>query len=244
MKQYIDQTSNEHRYSTQICSKVSTLFIGLMVFGFISCGVTENNEPEIDELSDFELAANLFEELINDPDNITILFPDQDPGIPIYARVGPILNQFFVTDGQLVIPFYRDPECIRGDFNFLTYYDPPAAFGCDLTVEGKFVIEADSDQGTFPIMAYTEGSQVPVWIVDWAGFQALIESESVTLTDIEALNPIKGVAQKYEEYLSPRIHEHEVIIEAIGTIPGTNQQFSFSITHRGDQIERITLEIE
>jgi hypothetical protein len=244
MKKYKDQINNINRYSTQICSKISTLLMGLMLFAFISCGITDNNDPEIDEPTDFELAAMSFEELMEDPGNITILFPDEDPGIPIYARVGPILNQFFVTDGQLVIPFYRDPECIRDDFNFLTYYDPPAAFGCELTVEGKFVIEADAEQGTFPIMAHTEGIQVPVWIVDWAGFQALLETESVTLPDLEALNPIKGVAQQYEEYLSPRIPEHEVIIEASGTITGTDQQFSFSLTHRGDQIERVTLDLD
>ncbi|MDZ7757758.1 hypothetical protein [Rhodohalobacter sp.] len=244
MKQVIDQISKKRRYSTQFCSNVSTLFMGLMLFACISCGVTDNNDPEIDDPTDLELAAMSFEELMEDPNNSTILFPDEDPGIPIYARVGPILNQFFVTDGHLVIPFYRDPECIRDDFNFLSYYDPPVAFGCELTVEGKFVIESDAEQGTFPIMAHTEGTQVPVWIVDWAGFQALLETESVTIPDIEALNPIKGVAQQYEEYLSPRMNEHEVIIEAEGTIPGTDQQFTFSLTHRGDQIERISLDIQ
>lgn len=218
--------------------------MGMMFFAFISCGITDNNELEVDEPTDLELAAMAFEELMEDPNNITIQFPDEDPGIPIYARVGPILNQFFVADGQLIIPFYRDPECIRDDFNFLSYYDPPVAFGCDLTVEGKFVIESDAEQGTFPIMAYTEGVQVPVWIVEWAGFQALLKTESVTLPDIEALNPIKGMAQQYEEYLSPRMNEHEVIIEAAGTISGTNQQFSFSLTHRRDQIEQIILDIE
>jgi hypothetical protein len=244
MKQYIDQISNKNRYSTQFFSKVLTLFMGLMLFACISCGVTDNNDPEIEEPTDLELAAMSFEELMDDPGNVTIHFPDEDPGIPIYARVGPILNQFFVTEGQLIIPFYRDPECIRDDFNFLTYYDPPAAFGCELTVEGKFVIEADTEQGTFPIMAHTEGTQVPVWIVDWPAFQELVETESVTLPEIEALNPIKGVAQQYEEYLSPRMNEHEVIIETAGTIPGTDQQFTFSLTHRGDRIERISLKFE
>jgi hypothetical protein len=218
--------------------------MGLTLFASVSCGVTDNNDPGIEEPTDFELAAMSFEELMADPNNITILFPDEDPGIPIYARVGPILNQFFVSDGQLVIPFYRDPECIRNDFNFLTYYDPPIAFGCELTVKGKFVIEADAEQGTFPIMAHTEGNQVPVWIVDWAGFQELIENESVTLPNIEVLNPIKGVAQQYEEYLSSRMNEHEVIIEASGKIPRTGQQFTFSITHREDRIERISFNIE
>jgi hypothetical protein len=89
-------------------------------------------------------------------------------------------------------------------------------------------------------MAHTTGTQVPVWIVDWPAFQALLENESVTLPDIEALNPVKGVAQHFEEYLSPHFEEHEVIIEAGGTIPGTAQNITFSLTYRGDQIEGIT----
>lgn len=221
-------------------SKVAIALLGFMLFASISCGVTDNQ----DNNSDLEQAKILFEQLTQDPDNVIINFPDDDPGIPIYARVGPILNQFFVSEGQLVIPFYRAPECISDTFNFLSYYDPPAAFGCELTVEGEFVIEADAEQGSFPIMAHTVGSQVPVWIVDWSEFQNLLESESVTLPDIEALNPIKGVAQKYEEYLSPRMDKHEVIIEATGIIPETDQQFTFSLTHRSDQIEQISLVIE
>ncbi|GEM_PF-1557451 len=222
---------------------VSATLICIIIFAFMACGTTDSNDND-DVLTELEQASILFGELMEDPGNVTILFPDEDPGIPIYARVGPILNQFFVTNGQLVIPFYRDPDCIRDDFNFLTYYDPPAAFGCDLTVQGKFVIEADAEQGAFPIMAHTEGTQVHVWVVDWAGFQALMENESVTLPDIEALNPIMGVAQQYEEYLSPRIDEHEVIIEANGSISGTGQQFTFALTHRGDRIESISLSIE
>jgi hypothetical protein len=220
---------------------VSATLLGIIIFAFLACGTTDSNN---DILTDLEQASILFEQLTDDPGNVTILFPDEDPGIPIYARVGPILNQFFVTDGQLVIPFYRDPECIRGDFNFFAYYDPPVAFGCDLTVKGKFVIEANAEQGTFPIMAHTGGTQVPVWVVDWAEFQALMENESVTLPEIETLNPIMAMAHHYEEYLSPRMDEHEVIIEASGTIPGTGQQFTFVLTHRGDQIEKILLEIE
>ncbi|MCA1803440.1 MAG: hypothetical protein LC662_13395 [Rhodothermaceae bacterium] len=222
--------------------KTSTALLCIVLLAAMSCGVTNNDDDE--NMSDLEMAKLRFEQLIQKSGNITIPFPDQDPGIPIYARVGPILNQFFVTNGRIVIPFYRDPGCIPDDFNFLTYYDPPTAFGCDLTVQGRFVIENDAEQGDFPIMAHTTGTQVPVWIVDWPGFQALLENESVTLSEIEALNPVKGVAQQYEEYLSPRFQEHEVIIEASGTIPGTSQKFNFGLTHRGDQIEGISLVID
>lgn len=218
----------------------SAILLGFVLIATISCMATDNN----DVLSDLEEAKLKFEQHMENPKNMTIPFPDEDPGIPIYARVGPILNQFFVTDGLLVIPFYRDPDCIRDDFNFLTYYDPLAAFGCELTVEGKYVIENDAEEGDFPIMAHTEGSQVPVWIVDWNDFEALIENDSVTLSDIEALNPIIAIAQQYEEYLSPRMNEHEVIIEAEGIVSGSDQQFKFSLTHRGDQIESISLVID
>ncbi len=222
-------------------SKVLIALMGCMLFALLSCGISDDNNSV---QTDLEQAKVIFEQLMEDPENVTILFPGDDPGIPIYARVGPILNQFFVADGQLVIPFYRDPECIRDDFDFLTYYDPPAAFGCELTVKGKFVIEEDAEEGDFPIMAHTEGEEVPIWIVDWPEFQTLMEQESVTITDLEALNPIKGLAHQYEEYLSPRINEHQVIIEAEGTIQATGEQFSFSLTHRGDQIESITLRID
>lgn len=242
MKKYINHFIRLPENNTQISTKLSAVLVTLVLFAAISCGVTESNNS--DDPSDLEMAALVFEELMQNSDNITISFPDDDPGIPIYARVGPILDQFFVTDGMLVIPFYRNPDCIRDDFNFLTYYDPPAAFGCELTVEGKFVIESDAEQGSFPIMAHTEGIQVPVWIVNWSEFQTLIESESITLPDIEALNPMKGVAQQYEEYLSPRMNEHEVIIEATGILSDNDQQFVFSVTHRGDQIEKISLMID
>jgi hypothetical protein len=228
------------RLPALICSGASTALLGIVLLASMSCGVTDDNDVP----TDLEQAKLRFEQLTQNPGNITIPFPDQNPGIPIYARVGPILNQFLVTDGRLVIPFFRDPACIPGDFNFLTYFDPPAAFGCDLTVHGRFVIENDAQEGDFPIMVYTTGSHVPVWFVDWTGFQALMETGSVTLTEIEALNPIKGVAQQFEEYLSPRFDAHEVIIEAGGNIPGTNQKFTFGLTHRGDQIELISLKIK
>jgi hypothetical protein len=221
-------------------SKIATTFIVFLMFASVPYGVTGNYDVQ----SDLENAKMKFEQLTQDYDNATIYFPEDDPGIPIYARVGPILNQFFVTNGYLVIPFYRDPECIRDNFNLLNYYDPPAAFGCELIVKGKFVIETDAKEGAFPIMAHIEGIQMAVWIVGWPDFQGLMESGPVTIADLEALNPMKGLSLQYEEYLSPRLQEHEVIIEAGGIIEATGEEFTFSLTHRGDQIERISLDIK
>lgn len=221
-------------------SKLPGFIIGLLLFIPLSCDGTEENPT----LTDLEKARMSFDSLLEEPENMVIAFPDEDPGIPIYARVGPILNQFFVAGNQLVIPFYRNPECIPDSFNLLNYYDPPAAFGCELMVQGRFVIEKDAEEGQFPIMAHTTGSEVPVWIVDWSGFQSLKANGAVTIVDLEALQPIKATALQFEEYLSPRINEHQVIIEAEGTVPDTDQKFLFHLTHEGDQIQSIVLEIE
>jgi hypothetical protein len=245
MKNYVNLFNSSSGYflsglfKVQI-SKLPGLIIGLLLFIPLSCDSTEQNPS----MTDLEKAKMSFDSLLEDPENMVISFPDEDPGIPIYARVGPILNQFFVTGNQLVIPFYRNPECIPDSFNLLNYYDPPAAFGCELMVQGRFVIEKDAEEGQFPIMAHTTGSEVPIWIVDWTGFQSLRANGAVTIVNLEELNPIKATALQFNEYLSPRINEHQVIIEAKGIVESTDQKFLFQLTHREDKIETILLEIE
>ena len=54
----------------------------------------------------------------------------------------------------------------------------------------------------------------------------------------------KGTAQQYEEYLSLRMNEHQVIIEVAGTISGTDQHFTFHLTHRADKVVTISLDYE
>jgi hypothetical protein len=223
-----------------VISKSPILIIALIFFLPLSCESTEE-EPT---MTDLVLAQKSFDSILKDPDNMVIHFPDEDPGIPIYGRVGPILNQFFIAGDHLVIPFYRNPVCIPDSFNLLNYYDPPAAFGCELMVQGSFVIEKDAEEGQFPIMAYTSGTEVPVWIVDWAGFQSLMEEGTVTIVDLEELNPIKATALQFEEYLTPRINEHQVIIEATGSVLDSEEGFYFSLTHKGDKIKQIQLEFK
>lgn len=220
-------------------SALSVTLIGLLLFISLSC---ETSDDEV-VISDLEKAEMVFTDLLQDPENTSVLFPEEDPGIPIYARVGPILNQFFVTDDQLVIPFYRDPQCVSDNFNLLNYYDPPAAFGCELTVEGRFVIEKEAEAGDFPIMVHTVGNQVPIWVVNWPDFQMQMESGSVTMADLKAMNPTIGMADSFDEFLSPRMSDHQVIIEASGAILDTNEAFTFRLTHRADKIESISLEV-
>jgi hypothetical protein len=57
------------------------------------------------------------------------------PGPPWYANFS---ADFIPTDdGMVAIAFIREPSCIPTDFNLLLWLDPPAAFGCELTIEGK-----------------------------------------------------------------------------------------------------------
>lgn len=234
--------------STGIISKsikqfVQPLFLMTISLSFILLLSCSSDDAD-NEFSEYELAKISFESLKDEPGNMIVAFPSEDPGIPIYARVGPILNQYFISDDQLIIPFYRMPACIPDTFNLLNYYDPPTAFQCDLSVSGRFVIEEDAEAGQFPIMAHTTGTNVPLWIVSWSSFQSAMNEGAVTIRDVENMNPIIANAIEFEEYLSPRMNEHQVIIKAEGTIPDQSQTFTLNLVHKGDEIKRIEFYIE
>lgn len=68
--------------------------------------------------------------------------PADNPGPPWYTPVfggGPSLPGAYIpNDGTwAAVVFWRDPACIPPDFNLLQVFDPPAAFGCALTIEGR-----------------------------------------------------------------------------------------------------------
>lgn len=210
----------------------------LLAITFIGC---KKDEETPSEPSEFELATETFEQLTHDPAYTVVSFPQQDPGFPLYARVTPISNQFLVADGKLIIPFFRNPDCIPPEFNLLDFFNPPEAFGCELTLSGRFVIENENPPDIFPFMAHSSGSAVPFWIVDWESFQTQIQDGSITIAELEALNPVKATATQFDEYLWPRLDDHKVVIEAEGIIDGTTNGFSFSLIHKGDEIHDIKL---
>ena len=175
--------------------------------------------------------------------NIQVQFPQNDPGGPYYVMASPILNQLFVVDGWLVMPFYRNPNCVREDFNLLEAFDVPAAFSCPLTVTGSYIIEADAPIGTFPIIAQSTGSSVPFWFVKWKEFEEVAADGVVTIGEIRSLQPLEGAASKFKETLRPRIENHLVQINASGLL-SDGRTFSFHITHVGDQTKNIDLTIK
>ena len=102
--------------------------------------------------------------------------PDESAGGPFYAR----LERGFVhmTDQWVAVAFYREPSCVRANFNLLNFFDfanIPAIFGCPLTVHGLEIWKngVASDQGPMQSKLFGNGA-VPVWFVSVSDFNAAL----------------------------------------------------------------------
>jgi len=169
--------------------------------------------------------------------DVELKIPAQDPGIPIYARVG---RQYLHDGKRVAIPFYRDPGCIAADFDLLKFFDfpgpkGPGAFRCPLTVQGSLVIQKDAPLGTFPKrVEFVAGSAgVPIWFVDFAALKQATQKGPLTMAALRALKPLIGIATTYKEHLQPREADHLVVIEASGTLEN-GRSFEVKIKHEGD----------
>ena len=191
----------------------------------------------------FEEARLEYENARSDNSLKEIAFPEQDPGAPLYARVTPITNQFFVSGETLVIPFFRNPDCIDSDFNLLDFFHVPNAFGCSLVCNGTYLIEAQDPPDIFPAMAHTISTHLPIWFVSWSDFQAATQDGKITIEELKALNPEKGIATLYEEYLKPRFNNHQIVIKAEGNVLPGNKPFQLNLHHQGDKMMYIDLKM-
>jgi hypothetical protein len=99
--------------------------------------------------------------------------------------------------------FLRAPECVPDSFNLLDLYDIPAAFACPLMVSGFEIWDNGPGIDFGPRQAVSSGSAVPVWFVPWNALQAAIADDVLTMSELEALAPLKGVANTYHEVLHP-----------------------------------------
>jgi hypothetical protein len=178
---------------------------------------------------------------------VRVTFPDPDPGVPAYARLGLLANQVLHDGEWLAVPMLRDPACIPADFNLLRFFhfpgpDGPGAFACPLRLGGWFMIEADAPQGTFPRIVHASGNAVPFWFVRWQEFQPLLATGTVTIEDLEGLpSLVRGVAERFEETLQPRPEQHRVMINARGRLE-TGGGFRFHLTHIDDRIVTIRID--
>jgi hypothetical protein len=119
--------------------------------------------------------------------NIRVEVPEDSPGFPFYARI--VWPDIIHTDEWAVIPFYRDPSCVPGDFNLLGFIDIPRAFGCPLTVTGFEVWKNGLPIDQAPLVAKTYAlGNVPVWFVAWPELDAAIADQVLTISELARLS--------------------------------------------------------
>jgi hypothetical protein len=138
---------------------------------------------------------------------ISVTFPSQEsPGIPAYARIES--GQVYIADGWAVIAFYRDPACVPDDFNLLLFFDPPAAFGCPLTVEGFALYEPQAYPMGAPTTSHATGTgAVPFWFVPADVLLAAVADGLLTMVELEGLDGLlMGYATQFNELHQPLPH--------------------------------------
>jgi hypothetical protein len=140
---------------------------------------------------------------------VVTFFPsDNDPGVPAYARIE-------LVDGKTplvhhdkewaAIAFYREPACVPAGFNLLEFLDIPKVFECPMTVSG-FSIWKNAPAPVDPSPIHTESygnGAVPVWFVRWEVLRAALGDNSLTMLELNTLNPLKGSASFFKETLNP-----------------------------------------
>jgi hypothetical protein len=164
--------------------------------------------------------------LVNAAANVVRTIPDElNP--PIYTSALQTVPDgvFFLDDGVwVVIPFVRDPSCIRPDFNLFELIDP-AAPGCALTIRG-FAVFADQDAFVPAHSQFFGLGAVPVWFVRREELEAM--GNSVTITQLAAMASLRiGTATFYHEsdrLVVPNALRHgnafggHIVLQAVGTL--------------------------
>ncbi len=170
---------------------------------------------------------------------------EADPGMPFYARIDGhgLDGHLWHDDEYAVIVFYRGPAGIRADFNLLTMFDVPAAFGVEAHVAGTNTWHEGPGNGS-PFEAKAHGiGPVPVWFVPIAPLQALIAGGSLTMPDLEGISGVLvGHADTFEETLHPHALPPEMgggghpdpglTLEASGTLDDGR---SFAVVLTGEE---------
>ena len=164
-------------------------------------------------------------------------FPSEDPGPPFYAD---FQADFIPTDDGIVgIAFVREPSCIPTDFNLLLGFDVPAAFGCELTVEGRlWYTDPETDPIPFQVRTWGLGA-VPIYFVDEAELAAATQDGVLTIGELQALPSLRiGYADSFLDVTHNSNQggrgKGTEVLNASGTIPLTGQTFFFHFTEEFD----------
>jgi hypothetical protein len=182
---------------------------------------------------------------------IRVTFPSEEsPGIPAYARIES--GQVYIADGWAVIAFYRDPSCVRPDFNLLDFFDVPAAFGCPLTVEGFALYEPEAYPMGAPRISHATGTgAVPFWFVPAEVMLNAVADGELFIGELEALDGLlMGHATQFNEVLQPLPHpvfggghpNPKLVLTAHGTLLD-GRRFQYHLTWIDGQVRSIGLRI-
>jgi hypothetical protein len=118
--------------------------------------------------------------------------------LPFWSRTDiiPILNGF------AVVYFYvEDPGVIPDDFNLLMFFDL-RALEHDFAVEITEIFADPNDTGPFKVHMTGKGA-VPFWFIGEEQILASMADGVLTISELEALNPVKGFATHFLEELHP-----------------------------------------
>ena len=171
--------------------------------------------------------------------DVNLTVPGESPGVPAYARVEP--GGVFHTGQWAAVPFYRLPTCVPEDFNLMTFFDVPRAFGCPLTVSGHEVWDNGPGQEPAPNLAVTRGTGVPVWFASWPEIEGAMSEGVLTIGELSGLDSlVTGTADRYQEVLRPG---ELTVINARGTL-SDGRSFRFHAKYSaGDPAPRAQINI-
>ena len=194
--------------------RIRTTFAALLtVVAMASC------DSPLGPLETARPGASMSEADDNGP--IILRHPEQSPGAPYYGHFG---RGFLPNNGEWAgLPFYRAPECVPATFNLLDQFDPPAAFGCPLRVQGKEWWHDLSDP--FPFQVFDRAREtVPIFFVRWSELQEATADDVLTIGELRGLPSLRiGEARVLTHLVQntnqPRDFGREVF-SARGTIKG------------------------
>jgi hypothetical protein len=134
--------------------------------------------------------------------------------VPFYARI------VTGTGEWTPVIFYRPADCIPESFNLLTFFDPPRVFMCGpMTVDSFAVWETGPGLDPAPRQGRLRGDEVPVWFVRTEDYLAARADGVVTIGELEALDPLMGVAGRYTETLHPEgANNSLLVVNATGAL--------------------------
>jgi len=131
-------------------------------------------------------------------------FPSsEDPGPPLYARVGEPTGPVIYNDGEwALVVFYREPDCVPASFNLLDFFAFDA-FGCEMTVSGFSLWEVEVGTAP-PKVLRTTGTDVPIWFLPLDVATQATADGVLTISELESLpGLLVGHADRFSEVLHP-----------------------------------------